>query len=139
MLEFMPKEGDMAKLSEEAKKMISRVVPAFVATASKNGKPNVSPKGSFRVLDDEHVVFAEIASPQTIANIRENPQVSVLVFDPDTWGGCRISGKAQIIESGELLDSFKAQFAPMKMEVHSVVKVKVENAAIMPPMKTGSK
>jgi predicted pyridoxine 5'-phosphate oxidase superfamily flavin-nucleotide-binding protein len=129
----------MAKLPEEAKKIISGVVPAFVATASKNGKPNVSPKGSFRVLDDEHVVFAEIASPQTIANIRENPQVSVLVFDPDTWGGCRISGKAQIIESGELLDSFKAQFAPMKMEVHSVVKVKVEHAAIMPPMKTGPK
>ena len=129
----------MAKLPEEAKRIISGVVPAFVATASKNGKPNVSPKGSFRVLDDEHVVFAEIASPQTIANIRENPQVSVLVFDPDTFGGCRISGKAQIIESGELLDSFKAQFAPMKMEVHSVVKVKVEHTAIMPPMKTGSK
>jgi hypothetical protein len=129
----------MAKLPEEAKRIISGVVPAFVATASKNGKPNVSPKGSFRVLDDEHVVFAEMASPQTIANIRENPQVSVLVFDPDTWGGCRISGKAQIIESGELLDSFKAQFAPMKMEVHSVVKVKVEHTAIMPPMKTGSK
>jgi predicted pyridoxine 5'-phosphate oxidase superfamily flavin-nucleotide-binding protein len=129
----------MAKLPEEAKKIISGVVPAFVATASKNGKPNVSPKGSFRVLDDEHVVFAEMASPQTIANIRENPQVSVLVFDPDTWGGCRVSGKAQIIESGELLDSFKAQFAPLKMEVHSVVKVKVEHTAIMPPMKTGSK
>jgi predicted pyridoxine 5'-phosphate oxidase superfamily flavin-nucleotide-binding protein len=129
----------MAKLPEEAKKIISGVVPAFVATASKNGKPNVSPKGSFRVLDDEHVVFAEMASPQTIANIRENPQVSVLVFDPDTWGGCRVSGKAQIIESGELLDSFKAQFAPMKMEVHSVVKVKVEHTAIMPPMKTGAK
>ncbi|MBM4462406.1 MAG: pyridoxamine 5'-phosphate oxidase family protein [Chloroflexi bacterium] len=129
----------MAKLPEEAKKMISRVVPAFVATASKNGKPNVSPKGSFRVLDDEHVVFAEIASPQTMANIRENPQVSVMVFDPDTWGGCRISGKAQIIKSGDLLDSFKAQFAPMKMEVHSVVKIAVEHASIMPPMKGGAK
>ena len=129
----------MAKLPEEAKKIIARVMPAFVATASKTGKPNVSPKGSFQVLDDEHVVFAEIASPQTIANIRENPQVSILVFDPDTFGGCRISGKAQIIESGELLDSFKAQFAPMKMDVHSVVKVKVEHTAIMPPMKTGSK
>jgi hypothetical protein len=129
----------MAKLPEEAKKIIARVMPAFVATASKNGKPNVSPKGSFQVLDDEHVVFAEIASPQTISNIRENPQVSVLVFDPDTFGGCRISGKAQIIESGELLDSFKAQFAPMKMDVHSVIKISVEHTAIMPPMKTGSK
>ncbi len=50
----------MAKLSEEAKKIISEVHPALVATASKDGKPNVSPKGSFRVLDDEHVIFIEM-------------------------------------------------------------------------------
>ncbi len=129
----------MAKLSEEAKKMIKEVIPALVATASKKGKPNVSPKGSFRVLDDEHVAFAEMASPNTIANLKENPQVAVLVFDPDTWGGCRISGKAEILESGDLVDSFKAQFAPLKMEVRSVVKIAVENVAMMPPLKAGSK
>lgn len=129
----------MAKLSEEAKKMIKEVIPALVATASKEGKPNVSPKGSFRVLDDEHVAFAEMTSPNTIANLKENPQVAVLVFDPDTWGGCRISGKAEILESGDLVDSFKAQFAPLKMEVRSVVRIAVENVAMMPPMKTGAK
>jgi len=129
----------MAKLPEEAKKMIKEVIPALVATASKEGKPNVSPKGSFRVLDDEHVAFAEMASPNTIANLKENPQVAVLVFDPDTWGGCRISGKAEILQSGDLVDSFKAQFAPLKMEVRSVVRIAVENVAMMPPLKAGAK
>ncbi len=129
----------MAKLSEEAKKMIKEVIPALVATASKEGKPNVSPKGSFRVLDDEHVAFAEMTSPNTIANLKENPQVAVLVFDPDTWGGCRISGKAEILESGDLVDSFKAQFAPLKMEVRSVVRIAVENVTMMPPMKAGAR
>ena len=47
----------MAKLSEEAKKAIAEFGVALVATASKDGKPNVSPKGSFRVLDDEHVTL----------------------------------------------------------------------------------
>lgn len=117
--------------------MISAIQPAFVATASKNGKPNVSPKGSFRVLDDEHVAFAEIASPGTIANLKENPQVEVMVFDPATWGGCRIRGKAEILESGDLFESFKSQFAPLKMKVHSAIKIAVEDVAIMPPMKTG--
>jgi len=42
----------MAKLSEEAKKAIAEFGAALVATASKDGKPNVSLKGSFRVLDD---------------------------------------------------------------------------------------
>jgi len=128
----------MANLSDDVKEMIARVVPAFVATASKNGKPNVSPKGSVRVLDDEHVAFAEIASPNTIANIKDNPQVEIMFFDPDTWGGCRIRGKANIVESGDLVESFKAQFAPMKMEVHSAIKVSVEEAIVMPPMKAGS-
>ena len=128
-----------AKLSEEAKRIIAATQPAFVATASKNGKPNVSPKGSFKVLDDEHVAFAEIASPNTIANIKENPQVEVMVFDPNTWGGCRIKGKAEILDSGDLVESFKAQFAPMKMKVRSVIKITVEEVVIMPPMKAGSK
>lgn len=128
-----------ATISEEAKRIIAATQPAFVATASKNGRPNVSPKGSFRVIDDDHVAFAEIASPGTIANIRENPQVEAMVFSPDTWGGCRVRGKAEILESGDLLESFKAQFAPMKMKVRSVIKIAVEQVVIMPPMKAGSK
>ena len=74
----------MVKLSEEAKKIISEVHPGLIATSSKDGKPNVSPKGSFRVLDDEHVAFNDSASPQTVANLRENPQVSAIVYDPAT-------------------------------------------------------
>ena len=127
----------MAKLSDEVKKMIAELVPAFVATANKAGKPNVSPKGSFRVVDDEHVAFAAIMSPTTLANIKENPQVEVLVFDPSKWGGCRIRGKAEILESGDLVESFKAQFAPMKMDVRCAVTIAVEEVVIMPPMKAG--
>jgi len=62
--------------------------PAYVATANKTGKPNVLAKGSVRVLDDEHVVFADVHSPRTIANIRENPQVSILWLDAATHKGC---------------------------------------------------
>ncbi len=40
----------MAKLTEEAKKMIGELKVAMVATANKDGKPNVSPKGSFRAV-----------------------------------------------------------------------------------------
>jgi len=127
----------MAKLPEEAKKMIAELTPAFVATASKAGKPNVSPKGSFRVVDDEHVAFAVIMSPTTLANIKENPQAEVLIFDPAKWGGCRVRGKAEILESGDLVESFKAQFAPMKMEVQCAIKIAVEETIIMPPMKAG--
>ena len=117
----------MAKLSEEAKKAIAEFGAALVATASKSGKPNVSLKGSFRVLDDEHVIFADIASPQTMANLKENPQLSVMVFDPSTCKGCRVWGKAvEILDSGSLFDTISAEFAPRGMKVNHIVKVVVD-------------
>ena len=90
----------MAKLSEEAKKIIGEFGPALIATASKSGKPNVSPKGSFRVLDDEHVVFANIASPRTMGNLKENPQLTAIMLDRSSRKGCRVWGKAEILDSG---------------------------------------
>ena len=121
----------MTKLSDEAKKAIGELGPAVVATASKDGKPNVSVKGSFRVLDDEHIIFADIASPRTMANLAENPQLSAIVFDPSTRKGCRIWGKAaEILDKGDLFDTISAQFASKGMKVKHVVKVAIDEVII---------
>ena len=116
----------MTKLTDEAKNTIAEIRPSLVATASGTGKPNVSAKGSLRVLDDEHVAFADIASPRTVANIRENPQVSIICLDAATRKGCRIWGKGSILNSGELFDQIAAEYAEQKMEVKNVVKVAVD-------------
>ena len=116
----------MTKLSEEAKKAIGEIRPSLVATASRTGKPNVSAKGSLRVLDDEHVVFADIASPRTVANIRENSQMAIICLDAAARKGCRIWGKGSIFNTGELFDQLTAEYAKKNMEVKNVVKVAVE-------------
>ncbi len=51
------------KMSPQVKDAVADCSPALVATASKAGKPNVSAKGSLRVIDDEHLLFADIRSP----------------------------------------------------------------------------
>ncbi len=53
----------MAKLTEGMKRVVSEQKLGFVATVGEDGLPNLSPKGTFLVLDDEHIVFAEIRSP----------------------------------------------------------------------------
>ena len=116
----------MAKLSDEARKVIGEVRPALVATASKSGKPNVSAKGSVRVLDDESVVFADVASPRTVANIKENPQVAIICLDRETRKSCRIWGKGEVLDSGPLFDETAAAMSKMNMTVKNVVKVAVE-------------
>ncbi len=116
----------MARLTDEAKNAIAEISPSLVATASGTGKPNVSAKGSLRVLDDEHVVFADIASPRTVANIRENPQVSVICLNAAARTGCRIWGQGNVLNSGELFDQLTAEYAEKNMVVKHVVKVAVE-------------
>jgi predicted pyridoxine 5'-phosphate oxidase superfamily flavin-nucleotide-binding protein len=98
----------MARLTEEAKSIIAGGAPALIATSSMNGKSHVSIKGSFRVLDEERIVFVDIDSPRTMANLKDNPQLSTMVFDPDIGKSCRIWGKAEILTKGELFDSVVA-------------------------------
>jgi predicted pyridoxine 5'-phosphate oxidase superfamily flavin-nucleotide-binding protein len=117
----------MAILSSEAKQMLASIHPGLVATADLTGKPNVSPKGSFQVLDDEHVLFADIHSPQTIANLQANPQVSAIVFDPATRHGCRVWGQAQILNAGDLFDKVNGALAARNMQAKHVVVVAVDN------------
>jgi len=116
----------MGKLPEKVKETIAEIRPGIIATASKDGKPNVSAKGSFRVLDDDHVVFADISSPRTIANLRENPNVSILVVHPKSMRGCRIWGKGEILDSGELFEQMSKEFAERNLKVNHVVKITVE-------------
>ena len=116
----------MAKLSEEAKNILLERRVALVATAGKNGIPNVSPKGLVKILDDEHVAFADIASPRTMANLAENPQVAIIVFDPATRKGCRLWGKTEILDGGADFEAMSADFAKLKMGVKHLVKVTLD-------------
>ncbi len=119
----------MVTLSKEAKKIIGEYGPALIATANKEGKPNVSPKGSFRVLDDEHVIFANIASPRTMANLKENPQLTAIMLDRSSRKGCRVWGKAEILDSGDLFDSLAAEFSTQGMKIKHIIKVSVDEVA----------
>jgi predicted pyridoxine 5'-phosphate oxidase superfamily flavin-nucleotide-binding protein len=65
----------MSILTEHMKKVVREQRLAHVATVCPDGTPNLSPKGTTTVWDDDHLVFAAIRSPVTIANLRANPKV----------------------------------------------------------------
>ena len=73
----------------------------FVATVNANGTPNLSPKGTFAVVDAATVAFAEIRSPGTLRNLATNPAVEVNFVDAFTRRGCRLFGTAQIVRRGD--------------------------------------
>jgi predicted pyridoxine 5'-phosphate oxidase superfamily flavin-nucleotide-binding protein len=73
----------------------------FVATMNADGTPNLSPKGTFAVVDAATVAFAEIRSPGTLRNLAADPAVEVNFVDPFTRRGCRLSGTARIVRRGD--------------------------------------
>ena len=101
----------------------------WVATASKSGEPNATPKGSLKVLDDQHVIFADLFSLKTRANLQENPQVAVTVIDAATAKGYQIKGRAEMLTSGPIFEEMAKQLkgAPRALPPQQyLVKITVE-------------
>jgi len=76
------------------------VTLGFVATTSPDGAPNVSPKSTFFVVDDNTIAFGEIRSPGTIRNLRANPRIEIIFVDPFVRKGYRFAGTAGVVERG---------------------------------------
>jgi len=118
------------KISAEVKQLINEGMPAMVATAGSSGKPNVSAKGSAKVLDDEHLYFADTNSARTSANLRENPQIAMIFFNPTNRKGVRIWGKAEVLDSGPLFEEVsKDVLARRKAKVNYVIRITAEDLA----------
>lgn len=117
----------MAQLTQEMKDLVA-AQQCFVATVSADGQPNVAPKRSTMVLDDEHLVFSEVTGKQTWANVQNGSTVAIGVVDRDKMVGFRFVGRPELVKAGPLFDkaseALKARgiIAPVK----AVVKVKVD-------------
>lgn len=93
----------MVKLNSEMKAVFEKQL-AIVATASKDGIPNVGPKGSLFVIDDETLAYSESTGVKTFKNLQENPRIAVLVIDREKGDGYQVKGKAQLNSSGDLFE-----------------------------------
>jgi predicted pyridoxine 5'-phosphate oxidase superfamily flavin-nucleotide-binding protein len=60
----------MGILTDEMKRVVTELQLCYAATVTPDGKPNLSPKGSITVLNDDELGFADLASPATIENLR---------------------------------------------------------------------
>jgi len=103
---------------------------AWVATASRDGQPNVTPKGSLKLLDEHHVLFADLFSLKTRKNLEENAKVAVTVVDTATAKGYQLKGTAEVVTSGPLLEETSKQLkeSPKGLPpLHHVVKITVES------------
>ena len=124
----------MGILTEDMKRVVREVGLGFHATVSEDGSPNLSPKGTTAVWDDDHLFFADIRSPQTVANIRRGSLVEVNVVDPFVRKGYRFKGSAVVFDRGtdgfaSGIDRLRDQgFSTPQDRVNAIVVIDVQRA-----------
>ncbi len=122
-------------LTDDMIRLIREQRLGFVATVNPDGTPNLSPKGTFVVMDEATVAFAEIRSPGTMRNIRDTGSVEVNFIDCFTRRGCRIFGRARVVRRGEpgfdgLLVSF-SDHGRLVPRIRAIILISIARAATL--------
>jgi len=119
----------MGKITQDIKNFLKQQKLGFVATINENNTPNLSPRGTIFGWDAEHIIFADIKSPQTTMNLENNHVVEINVINPITRRGYLLSGTATILKDGqefsEMLSYYKEQ--GIQSKIAAVAKVKVDD------------
>ncbi len=124
----------MGILTDDMRRLVEQQQLGFCATVCADGSPNLSPKGSTRMWDDDHLFFADICSPQTMANLRAGSLVEVNVVDPFVRKGYRFKGQAVIHEPGSAefaqgIERMLADGSTLTGRVDAIVVIEVQHAA----------
>jgi hypothetical protein len=122
------------EMSADMQRVVVEQSLGFVATVTAEGRPNLSPKGTTTVLDDEHLMFADVASPGTVENLATNPHVEINVVDPIVRKGYRFRGTASVHRDGDDFDRALAVFrrrgfTTRRERIRALVIVEVTGAA----------
>lgn len=122
----------MGIITQDMRKIIDSAKLAFVATVCEDGSPNLSPQGSLLVYDDNHLVFMNMASPTTAANLRRDPRLEVNVIDFLLRRGYRFKGTAELRGEGDPVYAWSCQWvrenAGPTYPCHDAVLIRVERA-----------
>ena len=108
------------------KNLLSKQKLGFVATVSPDNTPNLSPKGTIIVWNND-LIFADIKSPNPRANIKKNPSIEINVVDPLIRRCYRFKGEGKIISEGDEFQKIITHYKNegIKSEIKSIVLVKV--------------
>ncbi|HWO43036.1 MAG TPA: pyridoxamine 5'-phosphate oxidase family protein [Candidatus Eisenbacteria bacterium] len=110
----------MIKLADQMRDLVDNALandcPCILATASRDGEPDIGYKGSMMVFDQESLAYWERTRRQHLKNVLENPKVVVLFRDPKTRVNWRFHGIATVHESGPVREQVMARTVPAELE-----------------------
>lgn len=113
-------------LSETMKRLIDTAwddgYPCLLATSGPNG-PNISPKGSMLVFDDQHLAYWERSKKVALENLAHDHRVMVMYSNFKSQrdgvlesGFLRFWGTAELHESGPVREAIFARLTKREQE-----------------------
>ena len=120
----------MTRMTPQVLQAVEDSVLCWLSSVDEAGWPNVSPKEIFTALDDAHLLIAHIASPASVRNIGQHPQVCVSFVDVFKQKGFKLKGRAELAFPDDA--RFAAWSAPLKplagerFAIHAAICVRVE-------------
>jgi predicted pyridoxine 5'-phosphate oxidase superfamily flavin-nucleotide-binding protein len=90
----------MVALTNDMQELFKSTKYFALATASKGGDPNVVPIGMAIMMDPETIWIGNQFFKQTLANVKENPRASLLVWTAGVPGCLKLKGDITLVEKG---------------------------------------
>lgn len=117
----------MPEITDEIKNFLDLQKLGYVATVSSDGTPNLSPKGTIIGWSKHQLAFADIRSPDTVKNLKTNPNVEINVIDPLLRKGFLFKGVAKIIKDVPPYDDILKHYRNngIKSPIDSIILVDV--------------
>jgi predicted pyridoxine 5'-phosphate oxidase superfamily flavin-nucleotide-binding protein len=110
----------MAELLDKA---LADGTACLVGTASKDGDPQISPKGSVAVFDEKTLCYWERSNRSSLHHLKENPKVVVYYRNaaraaemPYAGGALRFHGKARVVPDGAVREQIWNKTIPAEQE-----------------------
>lgn len=118
----------MVKMPPDVRQTLEKQKPVPIATASKDGTPNVVFVGLLKILDDENLMLVDNFFNKTAANLAENPKISILCYNGETKKSFQIKGSVGVCKEGGSFDEMKkwVQGVNPKLPAKACVMVKID-------------
>ncbi len=130
----------MAVLTQELKDFVSRPeVTKILATVGEGSLPNIGPKGSIAIFDDESLSYAEVTGKQHYRNVQGNSSVAIACVDWGTREGYRFLGEAELHTSGEVYDRIAERMIAMGYKPVAGIRVRVKAVYSLSGPQTGER
>jgi predicted pyridoxine 5'-phosphate oxidase superfamily flavin-nucleotide-binding protein len=112
-----PAPIDLTAFTDTIQNAFSDATPTIWATASKDGMPDLAPKGSTMIWDKDHLAFWERAIGTTLDNLRENPHAAMFYRNRDRGvGSRRFFGVAELYPTGEIREAVRSRTVQAELD-----------------------